>query len=123
MHRMNSAVTALLVAAMLMASLPARGSIVGTEQMVIQQTRAASLDRIETVLASEEVASRLQAFGVAPEAVQQRIAALTDTEIEQLVATIDSAPAGGDALAVIGIVFVVLVILELVGVTNIFRRI
>ena len=33
-----------------------------------------------------------------------------------------SPPAGGDALAVIGIVFVVLVILELVGVIDIFKK-
>jgi hypothetical protein len=32
-------------------------------------------------------------------------------------------PAGGSALAVIGVVFLVLLILELVGVTNIFTKI
>jgi len=32
------------------------------------------------------------------------------------------APAGGDALAVVGIVFVVLIILELVGVIDIFKK-
>jgi hypothetical protein len=33
-----------------------------------------------------------------------------------------SVPAGGDALAVIGIVFVILIILELVGVIDIFKK-
>jgi hypothetical protein len=31
-------------------------------------------------------------------------------------------PAGGDALAIIGIVFLVLLILEAVGVTDIFKK-
>jgi uncharacterized membrane protein (Fun14 family) len=34
----------------------------------------------------------------------------------------DQMPAGGDALAVIGIVFLVLIILELVGVIDIFKK-
>ena len=32
-------------------------------------------------------------------------------------------PAGGDVIAVIGVVFLVLLILELVGVTNVFNRV
>jgi hypothetical protein len=32
-------------------------------------------------------------------------------------------PAGGDIIAVVGIVFVVLLVLELVGVTNVFTAI
>jgi uncharacterized membrane protein (Fun14 family) len=35
---------------------------------------------------------------------------------------LDEAPAGGDALAVIGIVFLVLLILELTGVIDIFKK-
>jgi hypothetical protein len=34
----------------------------------------------------------------------------------------DQMPAGGDLLAVIGIVFVILLILELVGVIDIFKK-
>lgn len=35
---------------------------------------------------------------------------------------VDRLPAGGSALAVIGVVFVVLLILELVGVIDIFKK-
>jgi uncharacterized membrane protein (Fun14 family) len=34
----------------------------------------------------------------------------------------DTLPAGGDALAIIGIVFLVLIILEVVGVIDIFKK-
>lgn len=119
--RSNASITVLLLASMLMTSMPARAGIVGTEQMVMQQSRIESLNRIESVLAHEEVSAQLLAWGVAPDSVAQRIAALTDMELQELAASMETDPAGG-VLAVIGVVFVVLIILELVGVANVFRR-
>lgn len=121
MNRGNGVIVALTLAAMLVTSLPAGAGIVGTEYMVTQEARTVSLDRIENVLAGEAVAAQLQAWGVAPEVVSARLAALSDVELQQLASSMESDPAGGDVLVVIGIVFVVLLILELVGVTNIFR--
>ena len=43
--------------------------------------------------------------------------------LAELARNIDSAPAGGSALGVVGAVFVVLLILEAVGVTDIFKAI
>ena len=53
---------------------------------------------------------------------RRRLAALSEQEVASLADQIESAPAGGDALAVIGIVFLILVILELVGVIDIFKK-
>ncbi|WP_405219985.1 PA2779 family protein [Lentisalinibacter sediminis] len=122
MKNTNSVVIALTLAAMLVSSLPARAGIVGTEQMVAQETRAHTLDRIELILAQETVASQLSDWGVAPEMVRARMAAMSDVELQQLATSMETDPAGG-VLAVIGVVFVVLFILELTGVTNIFTRI
>jgi hypothetical protein len=122
MRNRNGIVIAFTLAAMLVTSLPATAGIVGTERMVAQETRAHTLDRIDGILAGETVASQLAAWGVSPELVQERMAALSDNELQQLSANMETAPAGG-VLAVIGVVFVVLLILELTGVTNIFRRV
>jgi len=122
MHNKNRIVAALALAAMLMTSMPAGAGIVGTEHMVTQEGRSAAIDKIETVLAGEAVATQLKAWGVAPEAVSARLAALSDVELQQLATSMESDPAGG-ILAVIGIVFVVLLILELTGVTHIFNKI
>jgi hypothetical protein len=119
----NGVVIALTLASMLVTSLPATAGIVGTERMVAEQTRSHMLDRIDGILAGEAVSSQLLARGVAPEMVRERIAALSDVELQQLASSMESAPAGGDVLVVIGVVFVVLLILEMVGVTNIFRNI
>jgi hypothetical protein len=107
---------------MLVISVPARPGIVGTEQMVAQESRARALDRIEVMLAQEMVASQLADRGVAPEMVRQRMAAMCDVELQQLASSMESDRADG-VLAMVGVVFVVLFILELTGVPNIFARI
>lgn len=122
MNKFNAAIANLVMAAMLVASMPAHAAIVGTEQMVTQETRAASLAKVETFMASEQVAAQLEAWGVAPEAVSARVAALSDAELQQLAANMETDPAGG-VLVLIGVIFVVLIILEIVGVTNIFNRV
>jgi hypothetical protein len=122
MSNRNGVVVALTLAAMLVTSMPATAGIVGTERMVAQETRSHTLDRIDVILAGETVASQLVAWGVAPEMVRERMAAMSDVELQQLAANMETDPAGG-VLVVIGVVFVVLLILELVGVTNIFRRV
>lgn len=118
----NGIVIAITLAAMLVTSLPVTAGIVGTERMVAQETRSHTLDRIDVILAGEVVASQLEDWGVAPEMVRERMAALSDAELQKLAASMETDPAGG-VLVVIGVVFVVLIILELVGVTNIFRRV
>jgi hypothetical protein len=121
MRNRNGVVIALTLAAMLVTSLPATAGIVGTEQMLAQEARSHTLDRIDVILAGETVASQLAAWGVAPDMVRERMAAMSDIELQKLAATMETDPAGG-VLAVIGVVFVVLIILELVGVTNFFTR-
>lgn len=122
MRNTRGVVIAVTLAAMLVTSLPATAGIVGTEHMVVQETRSHTLDRIDVVLSGEAVASQLEAWGVAPEMVRERMAAMSDVELQQLAANMETDPAGG-VLVVIGVVFVVLLILELTGVINVFRSI
>jgi hypothetical protein len=51
------------------------------------------------------------------------VASLSDSELGRLQSGLDSLPAGGDSiLAVLGILFVVLLVLELTGIINIFHK-
>ncbi len=77
---------------------------------------------VDATLARADVQAKFAELGVDATAIEGRLAALSDQEIANLAGQIESAPAGGDALAVIGIVFVVLIILELVGVIDIFKK-
>ena len=77
---------------------------------------------LQTLIVREDVREQLIAYGVDPAAAADRIASLTSEELVQLNQKIDSLPPGSDVLAILGIVLVVLIILELLGVTNVFTR-
>jgi hypothetical protein len=78
---------------------------------------------MQALLSRDDVQKQLVALGVNPADARDRVAALTDQELKQLQDRINELPAGGDAfLAVLGAVLVVLIVLELVGVTNVFNK-
>lgn len=101
----------------------APAGMIGTAHMLDDESRVASLSRIEVLLAREDVGRQLEAFGVEKTMVLERLNGLSTAELLELEGQIESQVAGGDILGVIGIVFVVLLILELVGVTDIFKSI
>jgi hypothetical protein len=101
----------------------AQAALIGTLQAVeASDARAHDLETVSSTLAREQVRSQLQAMGVDPVAVDARVARLTDSELRSLADRMEQMPAGGDALAVIGVVFLVLIILELTGVIDIFKK-
>jgi len=95
--------------------------VVDTGYMVDSDAREASLARIQVVLASQEIAKELSALGVDKAMIAERLQGLSNTELLELEGKLDEQVAGGDVIAVVGVVFIVLMILELVGVTDIFK--
>lgn len=102
--------------------LVAQAGIVTTLQAVEASTRSQDLTTVNAALAREEVRAQFEALGVEPAQVESRVAALTDSELRTLATQMADLPAGADALAVIGIVFLVLLILEAVGVIDVFKK-
>jgi len=102
--------------------LVAQAELVTTLQAVEASTRTQDLAAVNAALAREEVRAQFEALGVEPAQVESRIAALTDSELRTLAGQMAEMPAGADALAVIGIVFLVLLILEAVGVIDVFKK-
>ncbi len=96
--------------------------LIGT-QTLVETEQQQNVTGVKVFLASEQVRNQMANLGVNTDEINGRLAALTTEELRLLQEQIDSLPAGGDALAVIGVVFLVLLILELVGVTNIFNKI
>lgn len=101
---------------------PALAGMVGTAEAVAAARAADPLAAVRDVLARDDVRARMVALGVDPADVDGRLAALTDAEIAALAESLEQAPAGGDALAVLGIVFIVLLVLELTGTIDIFKK-
>ena len=102
------------------AALPARAAVVNTGEYLAAARAEQSLGAAGAALARADVQAQLTALGVDPQDARARVAALSPAELAQLNARLDELPAGSSVLGLIGAVFVVLLILELVGVTDVF---
>ncbi|MET0987940.1 MAG: PA2779 family protein [Steroidobacteraceae bacterium] len=119
----NSIIAVLILSVLQLSSpLVAQAKIIGTLESLQTAQRDADLSTINAALARDEVRAQLSELGVQPDQVETRVAALTDAELRTLASDIESAPAGAGAIAVIGVVFLVLLILEAVGVIDIFKK-
>lgn len=111
---------------MLTLSLPyqtAMAALIGTEDLVSSQTAAEARAYISSVLAREDIQQLLMARGIDPIEAQARVDVLTDQEAIRMAETMEKLPAGGSIAWIFGLavlVFLVLLITDLLGYTNIF---
>lgn len=122
----RTALTWLVAASLSYAGLVqgAQAGMIGTDQVVAagaQASAGSDQARLGALLQRDDVVAALRERGVSPEQARERVAALSDAEAAQVVAAIDSAPAGGtDLLGVAVFVFVLLLITDILGFTKIF---
>ena len=92
----NRAIAGLLIASLAAGSLPPRAfaDVIPTDAIAAASAR----DRLALALTRAEVRARLATYGVSPAEVQARVDALSDAEVAQLAAHLDSLPAGGDGI-------------------------
>ena len=102
--------------------LVVQAEIIDTLAGLESAQRDTDLARVNRALAIAEVREQMRTLGVDQVQVEARLARLTDSELSTLADRLEQAPAGGDILAVIGVVFVVLLILEAVGVIDVFKK-
>jgi hypothetical protein len=102
---------------------PAQAGMVGTDR-IVEQRAGSARDRVADFLARDDVRARIGALGISPGEADARVAALSDDEIDAIAARIDELPAGQGAVgAVVGaalIVFLVLLVTDLLGLTHVF---
>ena len=102
--------------------MPSHAALVRSEQLL--QSESTARDKISSFLARAEVQRQLVARGVDPGEVQARVAALSDDQARDLAARIDQLPAGGDGvgdvLGVLLLIFVILLITDILGLTKVF---
>lgn len=101
----------------------ASAGVIGTAEYLSATDRAGRIASIQASLSRADVRAQLETLGVDPVDAAARVASLTDLELTEVSSRIDTLPAGGDGVIVaIGITFVVLIILELTGVIDVFKR-
>ena len=84
----------------------AQAGMIGTDQLV---TASANTDRTTVLefLGRADVANQLQSFGLDAKSATDRVAAMTDQEVQMLAGKINSMPAGADSTGVILLLIIV----------------
>ncbi|HQY68927.1 MAG TPA: PA2779 family protein [Pseudomonadales bacterium] len=97
-------------------------AVIDTQQAVTMDAREQRIAAVSATLAREDVRSAMIELGVEPQQAQLRVASLSDAELARLEGQLQQLPAGGSALGLVGAVFLVLLILEITGVIDIFKK-
>jgi len=101
----------------------ALAAIIKTDSAIAMSQRQQQVDRVNELLARQEVQDMLVSLGVDPADAKARVETLTAGELQTLEQRLNQLPAGGTGvIEVVGIVAVVLIILELLHVTNFFTE-
>lgn len=87
----------------------ANAGMIGVDQLTAS-TMSADRAAVMTLVSRGEVASQLAARGIDPQLAQERIAAMSDTEVQALKGQIDAMPAGGSDWGWVAAVIVVAVV-------------
>lgn len=116
-----------LVALMMAVSMPlgvSQAALVGTEQVVDPSQADTNRQRVAAFIARDDVRAELRKMGVDAAEAERRVAVMSDIEIQRIATKIDASPAGQSAVgAVIGAIvtiFIILLITDLLGLTDIF---
>jgi hypothetical protein len=103
----------------------AMASMVGTEAVVDTGRASDARNYLQSLLAREDVQSMLVSQGIDPQEAQNRLDSLTDQEATRVAEQLQELPAGGDGffttlLIVLFVVFLILLITDIAGYTDIF---
>jgi Family of unknown function (DUF6627) len=106
---------------LLMPMMPAQAAMIGTDQIINQTDSSLTLEKLQQFLDREAIQKQLHAWGVSPDRIKERVNRLTDMELARINRDINDLNAGGESiLGVLLIIFIVFVITDVIGATNIF---
>jgi hypothetical protein len=74
----------------------ATAGMIGTDQVVTASTADADRALVTSFLNRSDVAQKLQSMGLSAKSAQDRVASLSDQEVQQIAGKIQSLPAGAD---------------------------
>jgi hypothetical protein len=102
----------------------AQAGLVATETLVAREAPDESRARLVGFLQRQDVREQMVQLGVEPGEAVARVEALSDAEVQRIAGVLDTVPAGQSAVGVIVgailLVFFVLLITDLLGLTDVF---
>ncbi len=94
--------------------------MVGTEQLLLFSKVQMDREQLLATLSRAEVKQQLSDMGVDPLQAAERVTRMTDAEIAALSEGLGDLPAGSGVLGAVVLIFVVFVITDVIGATDIF---
>ncbi len=102
----------------------AHAKMVTTDQVIERSTASDDRAQVMNFLMRDDVQQQLTRLGVDPEEATRRVATLSDEEVQEIAGRLDELPAGEGGIGIIVgailIIFLVLLITDLLGLTDIF---
>ena len=89
----------------------AQAAMISTSQAVANLSRQHNLEKVNTFLTRQDVQIELIKRGVTPQEAKQRIASLSDFELQKIAGNIETAPAGAEPVLVIGLTTILIIVL------------
>jgi len=98
----------------------ALASMITTTDLVDEQVVASEKQRLSQLFSNEQVQSQLVAMGVDPADAKQRLENMTDEEVLAFASRMDDMEAGSGLIGALVLVFLVLLVTDLLGYTDVF---
>lgn len=123
LRKLRKVISLMMVTAMLSLGVTAPGyaAMLGTGDILagdsVQQERA----HVKELLQREEIQDQLVTLGVDPDQAVERVDAMTEQEVQMLAGQLEEVPAGGDALGLLAFVLIVLLITDILNLTNVYN--
>ncbi|MGO2008853.1 PA2779 family protein [Vreelandella alkaliphila] len=133
MKKVRAYLSSLLIAALVITSLPvaaaptapqsmdaAATELVSTQSVLAGDRAGADRERINEILARADVQEELLKQGVDVDDVEARVAALSDAEAQQMAEQLEQLPAGAGVIGALFAVFVILLVTDILGLTDVY---
>ncbi|MDR5899635.1 PA2779 family protein [Halomonas vilamensis] len=117
-------ISVLLIALLALGSFPVAAAqttgLVSTQAALEADNASEERERIHDILARADVQEQLLAQGVSPDEVKARVAALSDSEAKQMAEQLEAMPAGAGVIGALFAVFVILLVTDILGLTDVY---
>lgn len=120
LHRTFARIMAVMMVVIGLMSASAQAAMVTTGDVISTASQQETRAQVLAILDQDEARDALLSLGVAPADVEQRVQDMTTAELQAFSKQVEEMQAGGSAVGVIILIFVILIVLDLLGTTNIF---
>ncbi len=123
MKMARKAVAVVLMASTAVVGMPALAAPISADHVLNEQrSEQAFNERLAVTqwLQRDDVAAEMVRLGVSPAQAVERVAALSDAEVSRLYGQVDQADVAGSLAGGLALIFVVLLVTDLLGLTKIF---